>query len=575
MGFHFRYKPPLVVLAFLLRVATESPAGGVFLASKVEEITAQRGMVVAAESLAARAGVEILQQGGNAVDAAVAVGFALAVTYPEAGNIGGGGFMLIRLADGRTTMIDCREKAPGKASRTMYLDSNGEVIPGKSLHGPLAAGVPGTVAGLMYALEKYGTMQRAQVLSPAITLAEQGFPLTAWLAEDFNRHRETFCSFFSTKRVFTKGGKPFVAGEVFRQRDLARTLRLVSEKGWEGFYRGDVAKKIVAEMRRGGGIITLSDLENYRAVEREPLKGSYRGYEIITASPPSAGGVLLLQVLNMLEHYDLKASGHNSAQTIHLFASAAQRAFADRAEFLGDPDFVKMPIRPLISKEYARVRANTIDPTKAVASSHIHAGNPEKVEHHETTHYCVVDRHGNAVSVTTTLNDLYGCKAVVDGAGFFLNNEMDDFAIKPGVPNVYGLTGGEANAVAPNKRMLSSMTPTIVVKDGKPFLLVGGRGGSRIPTAVANIIINVIDFGMNIRQAVESPRIHHQWLPDVILYESRSLSQEIVEALREMGWTVMDANGTNARVQALMIDPATNVFIGGPDSREHGVAIGY
>lgn len=545
------------------------------LAFQFEEVTAQHGMVVAAESLAALAGVKILQQGGNAVDAAVAVGFALAVTYPEAGNIGGGGFMVIRLADGRTSMVDFREKAPAQATRTMYLDSLGNVIPNKSVHGPLAAGVPGSVAGLLLALEKYGTMSRASVLSRAIRLAEGGFHLPGWLAKDFNDHTKDFHSFLSTKKIFAKKTGRFAAGELFRQPDLARTLDLIREKGRDGFYRGDVAEKIVAEMRRSGGIITLADLENYQAVEREPLRGSYRGYEIITASPPSAGGVLLLQLLNMLEQYDLKALGHNSAQTIHLFASAAQRAFADRAEFLGDPDVVQMPIQELISKEYARHRSRDIAMSKAVASKHIRAGMPNEHHHHETTHYCVVDRYGNAVSVTTTLNGLYGCKTVVDGAGFFLNNEMDDFSIKPGLPNMYGLTGGDANAIAPNKRMLSSMAPTIVVKEGKPFVLVGARGGSRIPTAVANIIINVIDFGMGIKQAVEASRVHHQWLPDEILIESRGLPHETVEALRKMGWTVKDANGSNARAQALMFDPNRSVFIGGPDSREHGVAIGY
>ncbi len=571
----FRDRLTFGLLFVLLAAAVSGRAGEAASASKFEEIAAKNGMVVAAESLAAQAGVEILQQGGNAVDAAVAVGFALAVTYPEAGNIGGGGFMLIRLADGRTTMIDFREKAPARASRTLFLDSAGNVIPEKSLHGPLAAGVPGSVAGLLLALEKYGTLPKAHVLARAIQLAEEGFPLPAWLAQSFNEHQEAFSSVISTKKIFVKKEGHYTAGELFRQPDLARTLRLVADKGHEGFYRGEIATKIVAEMQRGGGIITLSDLEHYRAREREPLTGSYRGYEIITAAPPSGGGVLLLQILNMLEGYDLKAYGHNSARTLHLFASAAQRAFADRATYLGDPDFVKMPIGTLISKEYARVRGSAIDPTRALASTHIHAGNPLKVGHDETTHYCVVDRFGNAVSVTTTLNGLYGCKTVVDGAGFFLNNEMDDFAIAPGVPNMYGLTGGEANAVAPNKRMLSSMTPTIVMKEGKPFLLVGGRGGSRIPTAVANIILNVIDFGMSIHQAVESPRIHHQWLPDVIHYETRGLSPEIVEALRKMGWTVADANGTNARVAALMIDHERLLFIGGPDSREHGVAVGY
>ena len=540
-----------------------------------EEIRAPHGMVVAAESLAALAGVEVLKQGGNAVDAAVAVGFILAVTYPETGNIGGGGFMLIRRAEGSAVMIDFREKAPAAATRTMYLDSAGHVIPQKSEVGAIAAGVPGSVAGLLTALERYGTMPRERVLERAIQLAEQGFPLPEWLAKDLNHHQQDFSAFSSTKKIFSNKGKPFRTGELFRQRDLARTLRVIREKGVDGFYRGEVARKIVAEMKRGGGLITATDLEEYRAVEREPLRGTYRGYELLTASPPSAGGMVLLQILNMLERYNLSSLGHNTARTLHLFASAAQRAFADRAQFMGDPDFVNIPIHQLISKAYAQRRVADIDSTKATMSSQITAGTPDDMEHHETTHYCVADSLGNVVAVTTTLNGLYGCKEVVDGAGFFLNNEMDDFAISPGVPNMYGLTGGDANAIASHKRMLSSMTPTIVLHDGKPLILVGARGGSRIPTAVAQILLNVIDFGMSIRQAVEAPRVHHQWLPDHLLYETNGLTKSVIEELRGMGWTVKDANGFTARAQALMIDRTSGMLLGGPDSREHGVAIGY
>lgn len=532
-------------------------------------------MVVAAESLAALAGVEVLKQGGNAVDAAVAVGFALAVTYPEAGNIGGGGFMLIRRAEGSAVMIDFREKAPAAATRTMYLDSTGRVIPQKSELGAIAAGVPGSVAGLLFALERYGSMPRDRVLERAIHLAEQGFPLPEWLAKDLNHHQQHFSAFSSTKKIFSNNGRPFRTGDLFRQHDLARTLRLIREKGFDGFYRGDVARKIVAETERGGGLMTAADLEQYRAVEREPLRGTYRGYELLTASPPSAGGMVLLQMLNMLERYDLASLGHNTARTLHLFASAAQRAFTDRARFMGDPDFVNMPIHQLISKAYAHRRAANIDLTKATPSAEITAGTPDEREHHETTHYCVADSAGNVVAVTTTLNGLYGGKEVVDGAGFFLNNEMDDFAISPGVPNMYGLTGGDANAIAPYKRMLSSMAPTIVLHDGKPFVLVGARGGSRIPTAVAQILMNVIDFGMGIREAVEAPRVHHQWLPDHLLYETNALPKSVIEELRVMGWTVKDANGFTARAQALMIDHTTRMLLGGPDSREHGLAIGY
>jgi len=543
-------------------------------ASWRKPVKARNGMVVAAESLAAQAGVDVLKSGGNAIDAAVAVGFALSVTFPEAGNIGGGGFMLIRLANGRSTMIDFREKAPAKASRTMYLDHAGNVIPGKSEYGPISAGVPGSVAGLLYALEKYGTMPRARVIEPAAALAEKGFVVSERFAAGLKESHREFSGFLSTIKTFTKNGVPYDVGDLFRQPDLARTLRLISEKGRDGFYAGDVAQKIVAEVRKSSGIISLEDLANYRPVERKPLLGSYRGYEIITASPPSGGGVVLLQMLNMLEPFDLKSKGHNSSQTIHLFVAAAQRAYADRSEFLGDPDFVAMPIEKLISKEYARLRIKSLDTVHGVASAKIHPGKGE-FDRGQTTHFCVADKFGNVVAVTTTLNGLYGCKTVVGGAGFFLNNEMDDFAIKPGVPNMYGLLGAEANAIAPNKRMLSSMTPTILLKDGKPVLALGARGGSRIPTAVATIIMNVIDFGMNILDAVESPRIHHQWLPDTLVYETNGLAHDVAEHLRHMGYVLEQTTFTNGKAEALMIDPIAGFFYGGPDPREEGVALGY
>lgn len=544
-------------------------------ASWRKPVKAKNGMVVSAESLATLAGIEMLKKGGNAIDAAVAVGFTLAVTFPEAGNIGGGGFMLIRFANGKSTMIDFRETAPSKSSRTMYLDAAGDVIPNKSEYGALAAGVPGSVAGNLYALEKHGTLKRREVLAPSIQAAEKGFVLAERIAEGLKQNLKEFSGFASTRKAFTKNGLPYGEGELFRQPDLAKTLKAISEKGRDGFYKGDVAEKIVAEMKRGGGIMTKDDLVNYQPVEREPLYGTYRGYDIVTASPPSAGGAVLLQILNMLERFDLRSKGHNSSQAVHLFAAAAQRAYADRAEYFGDPDFVKVPAPWLTSKNYAFIRGGGIDSTRAVASKFIGAGLPAEVERHETTHFCVADKFGNIVAVTTTLNGLYGCKAVVDGAGFFLNNEMDDFSVKPGVPNMFGLIGGEANSIAPNKRMLSSMTPTIVVKDGKLFLTVGARGGSRITTAVANIIINVIDFGMNIQDAVESPRIHHQWLPDKILYETDGLAPDVMDNLRRMGYTLEYTSVHNARAEAIMIDPKTGIFLGGPDPREEGVAIGY
>jgi gamma-glutamyltranspeptidase/glutathione hydrolase len=560
-------------------VAAFSICTGTLFASWRKPVKGKHGMVVSAESLASHAGIDVLKQGGNAIDAAVAVGFALAVTFPEAGNIGGGGFMLLRRADGTSTMVDFREKAPSKASRTMYLDSSGNVIPKKSEYGALAAGVPGSVAGLLYALEKYGTMKRQAVMARAITLAERGIPLSERLAEGLKSTLHEFSGFSSSLKTFSKNGEEYKEGEAFVQPDLAATLKAISKEGRDGFYKGTVAEKIVSEMARSGGIISKEDLERYHVVERAPLRGTYRGHDIITASPPSAGGVVLLQMLNMLERFDLKSKGHNSSQTVHLFSAAAQRAYADRAEYLGDPDFAKVPVDWLISKNYAWARGGGIDSTEGVPSSVIRAGVPSEAdkagERHETTHFCVADKFGNVVAVTTTLNGLYGCKVVVDGAGFLLNNEMDDFAIKPGVPNMFGLIGGDANAIAPNKRMLSSMTPTIITKEGKPFLTLGGRGGSRITTAVANIILNVIDFGMNVQDAVEMPRIHYQWLPDKIFYESHSLSHDAMENLRRMGYALEHTSFHNARAHALMFDQGAGLMLGGADPREDGVAIGY
>lgn len=557
----------VLVVAFLLpsealRAAWRNPVKG------------KLGMVVSAESLATQAGINVLSSGGNAIDAAIAVGFTLAVTFPEAGNIGGGGFMLIRFADGRSTMIDFREKAPSAATRTMYLDSLGNVIARKSLHGPLAAGVPGSVAGYMLALEKYGTMPRGRLLQPAIDAAERGIRVSERLAQGLKSYTAQFNEFPSTAKVFTKQGEPYTEGELLRQRDLARTLKAIRDNGRDGFYKGAVALKIVAEMKRSGGIITAEDLAAYRAVERTPLTGTYRGYDIITASPPSAGGVVLLQMLNMLEPFSLREKGHNSSAAIHLFVSAAQRAYADRSEFLGDPDFTRIPVAALTSKEYARTRMAGFDSARATPSRVVRPGTPELNDSGETTHFCVADKFGNVVSVTTTINGLYGCKTVVDGAGFFLNNEMDDFVAKPGIPNMFGLIGGDANAIAPHKRMLSSMTPTIVVKDGKPFLTAGARGGSRITTAVATMLINVIDFGMNVQDAVEARRVHYQWLPDKILYEQFSIQQDVMENLRRMGYLLEQSPIYNAEGHAIMFDHERGLILGGADPREEGVAMG-
>ena len=534
-------------------------------------VRGRKGMVVSADSFASSAGVQILR--GNAVDAAVAVGFALAVTYPEAGNLGGGGFMLIRMAGGESTMIDFREKAPAAASRDMYLDAGGRPIREKSLTGPLASGVPGTVDGLLTALNEYGSLGREDVIRPALDLAEQGFPVTDHLARALGGEIPRFAVFPSTMKAFTRNGKPFRWGDTLRQPDLAFTLHAIVERGAEGFYAGDVAARIVAEVKRDGGIITADDLRDYGSVERDPLLGSYRGYEILTAAPPSSGGVTLLQILNSLERFDIHRMGWNSSAAVHAFAASCQRAFADRAAWLGDPDFVHVPVGELVSKGYSAARLADFDSVRASPSVRITSGDPSGADH-QTTHFCVADRFGNVVSVTFTLNGLFGCKAVVDGAGFFLNNEMDDFAVKPGALNMFSLVGGVRNEIEPRKRMLSSMTPTIVVKDDRPFLLLGGRGGSRIPTSVAQIIANVIDFGMTVQEAVDAPRVHHQWIPDTLLYEKRGLESDVVRNLGSMGY-VLQVVEVTAQAHALMVDPAGGWFLGGADPREEGYAIGY
>jgi gamma-glutamyltranspeptidase / glutathione hydrolase len=564
----FRSKALLPAALFWLLL----PAQEVQAASHAP-VRGRNGMVVSADSLASAAGVAVLRSGGNAIDAAVAVGFALAVTYPEAGNLGGGGFMVIRMAGGESTMIDFREKAPAAASRDMFLDAAGRPVREKSLIGPLASGVPGTVDGLLTALNEYGSLGREAVIGPAALLAEEGFPVTEHLARVLGEEVQQFSLFPPTISVFTRGGRPFVWGDTLRQRDLARTLRAVIGRGAEGFYTGDVAAKIVAGMKRDGGIITADDLRSYTSVERDPLLGSYRGYEILTAAPPSSGGVLLLQILNSLERFDLRRMGWNSSGAVHAFAAACQRAFADRAAYLGDPDFVDVPVGGLISKDYALARLADFDSVRAVRSARITSGVPTGADR-QTTQYCVADRFGNVVSVTVTLNGLFGCKSVVDGAGFFLNNEMDDFTVKPGALDQFSLVGGPSNAIEPGKRMLSSMAPTIVVKENRPLLVLGARGGSRIPTSVAQIICNVIDFGMTVQEAVDAPRVHHQWVPDTLIFEKRALASDVVRNLGSMGYVLQEVNVT-ARAEALMVDPRGTWLLGGADPREEGFAIGY
>jgi gamma-glutamyltranspeptidase/glutathione hydrolase len=537
-------------------------------------VKALNGMVVSSDSLATQVGVEILKKGGNAVDAAVAVGFALAVTYPQAGNIGGGGFMVIRMANGETVTIDFREKAPMKASENMFLDENGNFVPEKSQVGHLSVGVPGSVAGLLLALEKYGTMSRREVLEPAIELAEKGFIVNEGLANAFKNAFEHFKKFPSTMRYFSKNGQPYSAGDRLVQKDLAKVLKLIRDKGRDGFYKGKVADLIVEEMKRGGGLITYEDLENYQPVLRKPVVGNYRGYEIISMGPPSSGGVCLIELLNILENFDLKKYGFGSSYTIHYLVEAMKRVYADRAEYLGDPDFVQIPLDKLLSKEYAKELASEIDTFYATPSSRIIRSVSPTSEGVHTTHYSVVDRWGNVVAVTTTINSYFGSMVAVNGAGFFLNNEMDDFSAKPGAPNQFGLLGSKANSIQPGKRMLSSMTPTIVLKNGKPFLVLGSPGGSTIITSVLQVILNVVDFGMNIQEAVDSPRIHHQWYPDQIFFERRGLPRDVIENLERRGHKLVERAGYQGEVQAILIDE-NGVKYGAVDPRGYGLAMGY
>ncbi|HTP11997.1 MAG TPA: gamma-glutamyltransferase [Bacteroidota bacterium] len=538
-------------------------------------VQARHGMVVSAEGLASRVGRDILKKGGNAVDAAVATGFALAVTFPQAGNIGGGGYMVIRMASGKTTTFDFREKAPGKATRDMYLDSTGRFVSAGSEHGYLSVGVPGSVAGLLDALAKYGTMKREQVLAPAIALAERGFPVGAGMARVMKEKIDAFNCYGGTKRTFTRKGKPYRRGEIFVQKDLAETLKRIASRGKEGFYRGKTARLIVQEMKLGGGLITLEDLKNYAAIERPPVTGTYRGYEIVSMGPSSSGGIILIELLNMLERYDVAAGGFGTPHTIALMAETMKFAYADRAEYLGDEDFYPVPIATLISKDYAASRAALIDTAKAAPASTIAHGIIPHVEGVHTTHYSVVDRWGNAVSTTTTINSWFGSGVVVSGAGFFLNNEMDDFSAKPGTPNQFGLIGGVANAIQPNKRMLSAMTPTIVLKDQKPVLVVGSPGGSTIITTVLQVILNVIDHRMNVQDAVNAMRVHDQWYPDSLYYEHESLRPRVIDELKSRGYATAERAGNQGEVEAIAVDGKKKMLYGAADPRGHGTAAGY
>jgi gamma-glutamyltranspeptidase / glutathione hydrolase len=537
-----------------------------------QPLRARHGMVVAMEAIASDVGVSVLQQGGNAVDAAVAVGFALAVTHPFAGNIGGGGYMLIRMADGRTTFIDFRERAPEKSSRNMYLDAKGELTR-DSIEGWRSSGVPGTVRGFEIAVNKYGRRKWAENMAPAVELASKGFPVSYALAESLKGSR-ALAAAPESKRIFQKNGAFFDVGERLVQPELAQTLERISSKGPSEFYEGETATRFAAEMAKHGGLISVADLKSYKAVERTPLTGAYHGYTIITAPPSSSGGIALLEMLGILDGTGYEKGGAGSASSIHYLAEAMRRAYADRNEYVGDPDFVKVPIAGLLDPAYLGKLRASIDPERATPSDAVRPGRPAGTEQMETTHYSVVDADGNAVAVTYTLNGGFGNGITVPGLGFLLNNEMDDFAAKPGTANMFGLVQGETNAIQPGKRPLSSMTPTIVLKDNKLFMTAGAPGGSRISTAVAQVILNVLDFGMNVQDAVDAPRVHHQWQPDKLSLE-RGISPDTVAILKSRGYDVDYAPGVVlAQVAAILNDGGW--LQGASDGRSAaGKAAGY
>jgi gamma-glutamyltranspeptidase / glutathione hydrolase len=564
----------IVVLVVLLSVLNVP-----FVAAR-EPVRARHGMVASTNEVASRVGVEIMKRGGNAVDAAIAVAFALAVTHPAAGNLGGGGFMMIRLRDGRTTAIDYREMAPGAAHRNVYLDKNGNLIEGEggSLVGYRAAGVPGTVRGMELALKKYGSgkLTWAQLIEPARQLAGRGFTVTNELARSLYSNREYLEKYAETKRIYLKSGKFYQEGELFRQPELAATFARLQRFGPNEFYEGETARLIVSDMKRNNGLMTMNDLRGYVAKERSPVLGNYRGYEIISMPPPSSGGAVLIQMLNILEGFDLQKLEANSSDRYHLMAEAMRRAFADRAEYMGDADFVKVPVPGLIDKAYAASLRATINTERASTSEEIRAGRPAGYESEETTHFTVVDAEGNAVSNTYTLNNSYGSAAVAKGTGLLLNDEMDDFAAKPGTPNMYGLIQGERNAVAPKKRPLSAMTPTIVLrKDGSLWFTVGSPGGPTIINTVLCVITNVIDYEMNIQQAIDFPRIHHQWLPDELVGEPFGLSGDTQKALAARGHKIAKLRYLGD-AEGIMIEEKTGVRLGATDPRRSdGQAVGY
>ncbi|HWR30010.1 MAG TPA: gamma-glutamyltransferase [Negativicutes bacterium] len=565
----WKSKTLAICCVFTLLFTLLVPCNEIVQAASARPEKSTVGMVMTTQKIANDIGMQVLKNGGNAIDAAVAVGYALAVVHPVAGNIGGGGFAVIHMATGENVTLDFREIAPGKATRDMYLDKNGNVIPNASVEGYLAAGVPGTVAGMSALLNRYGSknLSLSTLMQPAISYAENGFTVTARQSETFKESTPRLSKFASSRQYFLKpDGSIYKEGELLVQKDLAKTLRLIAQQGPDAFYKGQIAELIAKDMEANGGIITKEDLAKYKPIWREPVKGTYRDYDIISMAPPSSGGTHIVQILNVLEGFDLKSLGYGSSQTVHFLAEAMRYAYADRSEFMGDPDFVKVPVKGLTSKSYAETIRNKIDPAKATSSNEVRPGQPALHEGTNTTHFSIVDKWGNAVAITYTINDYYGCGAAVNGAGFLLNNEMDDFSIKPGVPNIYGLVGGDANAVEPYKRPLSSMSPTLILKDGKLFLVVGSPGGSRIITTVLQVISNVIDHDMNIREAVDAPRIHMQWLPDELRIEKNGLAQDVVEKLTAMGYKVV-VRGTMGDVNAILVDPVSGIMYGSGDPR--------
>ena len=558
----------LIFLSGLFACRTISPDSN----QSNQGLIAQNAMVVSAHPLASMVGKEIIKQGGNAVDAAIAVQFALAVVYPSAGNIGGGGFMVIRLVNGDSYSIDYREKAPAKAHRDMYLSEQGEVIGELSWLGHLAAGVPGVVDGMFIVHDSLGNLPMSSLIQPAIDLAEFGFLLTEKEANKLNRAQDRFEKYNTMQNAFINE-VGWQEGDTIYLTDLAKTLKLIRDQGRAGFYEGETADKIVEEMIRGKGIISHQDLKDYRAVWRQPLKGDYKGYGIISMGPPSSGGIALLQLLKCVEHYDLNSMGFHSAEAIHLITEAERRVYADRATHLGDRDYYPVPIGGLLQHGYLSSRMEDFDPSRATPSDSVSAGSPTIAESEQTTHFSIVDTKGNAVSVTTTINGGFGSYVVVGGAGFLLNNEMDDFSIKPGYPNNYGLVGAEANAIEPGKRMLSSMTPTIVEKNGQLKMVLGTPGGATIITSVFQTIINALDYGMGMQAAVEAPRFHHQWKPDLIQHEPNVFTNQSQTTLANMGHAFRERSSIG-RVDAILVLP-NGEYEAGADPRGDDAATGF